>query len=293
MCTHVQACCGLADDCISARLRGGFTKPAVELTARRRWAPGHETPILRPLLTAPSCTLPRTASLTSHALSATHLVSLQALFCDVQGDPIVVLGDVVISFEFAASQAAERHGLYGADYSTYDELRVLLVHGVLHLLGLDHELGPEASDVMAAEEVRIMQALGWKGAGLIELAGVDSDSEEEGAPSLQAVGAWFALCCATVLLARRPAGKGLVVQLGEPSLRTIGCCLVAAVGCRFLADNAVAFAPTPKAPPHRASCSMQSALRAVARHPPVPRQSAASAYPATSASYALTWMALS
>ena len=100
----------------------------------------------------------------------------------------MVMGDVVISLEYAASQAAERHGLYGPDYSTHDELRVLLVHGVLHLLGLDHELGDEASDVMAAEEVRIMQALSWKGAGLIELAGVE-DSEEDEAESLRVDGA--------------------------------------------------------------------------------------------------------
>ncbi|EFN59074.1 hypothetical protein CHLNCDRAFT_13914, partial [Chlorella variabilis] len=47
--------------------------------------------------------------------------------------PINVLGDVVISLDTAARQAAER------GQSLLDESRVLLVHGVLHLLGYDHE----------------------------------------------------------------------------------------------------------------------------------------------------------
>lgn len=46
-----------------------------------------------------------------------------------------VLGDVVISVDTTARQAAER------GYTLLDEARVLLVHGVLHLLGYDHEEG--------------------------------------------------------------------------------------------------------------------------------------------------------
>lgn len=49
--------------------------------------------------------------------------------------PVNVLGDVVISLDTAARQAAERR------YGLLDEARVLLVHGVLHLLGYDHEEG--------------------------------------------------------------------------------------------------------------------------------------------------------
>ena len=49
--------------------------------------------------------------------------------------PVNVLGDVVISLDTAARQAAERR------YRLLDEARVLLVHGVLHLLGYDHEEG--------------------------------------------------------------------------------------------------------------------------------------------------------
>ena len=44
-----------------------------------------------------------------------------------------VLGDVAISIERAATQAAE----YG--HTRVDEIRILMLHGVLHLMGLDHE----------------------------------------------------------------------------------------------------------------------------------------------------------
>ncbi len=52
--------------------------------------------------------------------------------------PVNVLGDVVISLDTAARQAEER------GYGRLDEARVLLVHGVLHLLGYDHEEGERA-----------------------------------------------------------------------------------------------------------------------------------------------------
>ncbi len=82
-------------------------------------------------------------------------------------DDEVVLGDLVISADTAARQAAERgHGLR-------DELRVLLVHGLLHLLGYDHELGPGPLAEMAEAEGRLLDRLGWTGAagGLIDRVG--------------------------------------------------------------------------------------------------------------------------
>lgn len=47
-----------------------------------------------------------------------------------------VLGDVVISLQTAARQAGAR----AVDVA--DEVRMLLTHGVLHLLGYDHERSP-------------------------------------------------------------------------------------------------------------------------------------------------------
>jgi len=63
-----------------------------------------------------------------------------------------LLGDVVISVETAARQAAARHR--GLD----DELARLLVHGLLHLVGHDHEADEEAR-AMEAEERRLRRAL--------------------------------------------------------------------------------------------------------------------------------------
>ena len=77
--------------------------------------------------------------------SATDVLSFPA---DSFGD-VVVLGDCVISIDTARRQAQEvGHGLL-------DECRVLLVHGLLHLCGFDHETG----DVEAAEMSRVEDEL--------------------------------------------------------------------------------------------------------------------------------------
>jgi probable rRNA maturation factor len=63
-----------------------------------------------------------------------------------QADPEdPVLGDVVISVQTASRQAEER----GHDLD--HELRVLLVHGILHLLGYDHEEDADAEEMEALE----------------------------------------------------------------------------------------------------------------------------------------------
>jgi len=63
-----------------------------------------------------------------------------------------LLGDVVVDVEVAALQAVELgHGLD-------DEVARLVIHGVLHLLGHDHE-EPEEARVMEALEGRLWDAL--------------------------------------------------------------------------------------------------------------------------------------
>lgn len=57
---------------------------------------------------------------------------------DVADDPLVLLGDVVICPPVAARNATE----HGAAYE--DEIALLVVHGLLHLLGLDHQVEAEA-----------------------------------------------------------------------------------------------------------------------------------------------------
>uniref|UniRef100_J3LB22 Uncharacterized protein n=1 Tax=Oryza brachyantha TaxID=4533 RepID=J3LB22_ORYBR len=78
--------------------------------------------------------------------------------------PILQLGDIVISVDTAQRQAEER------GHTMLDETRILMVHGLLHLLGFDHELGKVAEEEMESEEEHILNTLEWKGKGLIKSA---------------------------------------------------------------------------------------------------------------------------
>jgi probable rRNA maturation factor len=71
--------------------------------------------------------------------------------CPTPGDEPITLGDVVIAPEEAERQAAE------LGHSVEHELDVLLVHGILHLLGYDHEAEGD-SGAMAAREAAILDA---------------------------------------------------------------------------------------------------------------------------------------
>jgi probable rRNA maturation factor len=86
-----------------------------------------------------------------------------------------VAGDMAISLETAARQASE-HG-----HKLGDEVRILLLHGLLHLHGFDHETdGGE----MAAREAELRRELRLAG-GLIERA-VRSSTKQEAEPPLAA-----------------------------------------------------------------------------------------------------------
>lgn len=64
-----------------------------------------------------------------------------------------ILGDVVISVETAHRHAQE------ADLSVSSVLEKLLVHGILHLIGYDHEGSDEEASQMEKKEEEILQAL--------------------------------------------------------------------------------------------------------------------------------------
>jgi probable rRNA maturation factor len=64
------------------------------------------------------------------------------------------LGDLAISYERVVAQAAE----YG--HSRARELAYLTVHGVLHLLGYDHERGEADAALMRAREEAAMERIG-------------------------------------------------------------------------------------------------------------------------------------
>jgi probable rRNA maturation factor len=70
-------------------------------------------------------------------------------------------GDLAISVDRARRQAAEQ------GHSLEDELRILILHGALHLTGLDHE---NDAGRMARAEARWRRRLGLP-TGLIERAG--------------------------------------------------------------------------------------------------------------------------
>jgi probable rRNA maturation factor len=64
-----------------------------------------------------------------------------------------MLGDVVICVEVAERQAR------GLGRATQDEVEQLLVHGILHLAGRDHE-DVAGERAMAREESRLLKA--WR-----------------------------------------------------------------------------------------------------------------------------------
>lgn len=69
-----------------------------------------------------------------------------------------LLGDVVISVEQAEKQARER------GKTLMEEMESLLIHGILHLLGYDHERSQRDAKIMRGMERKIRRALcGTKG----------------------------------------------------------------------------------------------------------------------------------
>jgi probable rRNA maturation factor len=89
--------------------------------------------------------------------TSTDVLSFPLLDADTERplDVERMLGDVVISVDTAKRQAA------GYDASLQDEIHRLLIHGVLHVLGHDHEKVGDRMR-MEAEERRLAEAIGMK-----------------------------------------------------------------------------------------------------------------------------------
>jgi probable rRNA maturation factor len=75
------------------------------------------------------------------------------------------LGDVIVSVERAIDQATTGRGGQTGDVkaSPAEELRLLVVHGTLHICGWDHAT-PHEEAAMRTLERRILEALGGAGA---------------------------------------------------------------------------------------------------------------------------------
>jgi probable rRNA maturation factor len=93
----------------------------------------------------------KTTDVLSFALEADKRGDAAAGFVMPPGE-MVHLGEVIVSYPKAAEQAAERNR------AVEDELALLVVHGVLHLLGYDHDK-PVREREMRSMEQRVLSAV--------------------------------------------------------------------------------------------------------------------------------------
>lgn len=68
--------------------------------------------------------------------------------------PPELLGDIALAHETCAREAAEK-GVSLDDHAAH-----LIVHGLLHLAGHDHEISPEDADAMEALETKALALMG-------------------------------------------------------------------------------------------------------------------------------------
>jgi len=64
-----------------------------------------------------------------------------------------LLGDVVISCETAQKEADD------ADITLLERMSQLLIHGILHLMGFDHEKGPSDARIMETKGLELLRKL--------------------------------------------------------------------------------------------------------------------------------------
>ena len=88
-----------------------------------------------------------------HIDRATDVLAFAMREGDGRGLHPAVLGDVVISLDAAARQASARR------VTVEDEVRLLLTHGLLHLLGYDHERSPAEARRMFGRQRSLLARL--------------------------------------------------------------------------------------------------------------------------------------
>ena len=64
-----------------------------------------------------------------------------------------LLGDIAISAEKAAEEAKE------AGITVDERMSQLLIHGILHLIGYDHETGEEGADEMEIKSLELIRLI--------------------------------------------------------------------------------------------------------------------------------------
>ncbi|MGH7122804.1 MAG: rRNA maturation RNase YbeY, partial [Stellaceae bacterium] len=85
--------------------------------------------------------------------AATNVLSFPSLDQELPPRAPFLLGDVVVAYETVSREAQEQ----GKELA--DHLRHLVVHGVLHLLGYDHD-EPGEAEQMEALETQVLARLG-------------------------------------------------------------------------------------------------------------------------------------
>lgn len=88
-----------------------------------------------------------------HIDKPTNVLSFPAFALQPGQEPGEILGDIVIARETVEREAAEE------DKSFEDHLSHLVVHGLLHLMGYDHQNDDEAEQMEALER-KILASLG-------------------------------------------------------------------------------------------------------------------------------------
>ncbi len=93
-----------------------------------------------------------------------------------------ILGDLMVCPAIAERQAAEVRGNGQSDYTTEDELELLTVHGILHLLGYDHAEPDEKAEMFGLQT----QLLGQWHAAQAAQSGQAAQAAQAGQPGADA-----------------------------------------------------------------------------------------------------------
>ena len=95
----------------------------------------------------------RTKDTPTNVLSFPMLTRAELLTMTAQGGP-EMLGDIALAFETCAREAADK-GIKLETHAAH-----LIVHGLLHLAGHDHELGEAEAAAMEALEIKALALMG-------------------------------------------------------------------------------------------------------------------------------------
>lgn len=82
------------------------------------------------------------------------MLSRESLLALSPDGPPELLGDLVLALETCGREAAEK-GIALEAHATH-----LIIHGLLHLAGLDHETGPDEARAMEVLEIKALALLG-------------------------------------------------------------------------------------------------------------------------------------